>query len=46
MMHVPSGVGLGRQLDAAKLARYQAEGIRDAYLDPAHPEWFPTKPQY
>jgi glucarate dehydratase len=46
MMHVPAGVGLGRQLDAAKLARYQAEGIRDAYLDPAHPEWFPTKPQY
>jgi hypothetical protein len=45
-MQVPQKVGLGMQLNEAKLAKYKAETIREPYLDPAKPDWFPAKPQY
>jgi glucarate dehydratase len=43
---VPSGIGLGVTLNAQKLERFRTEKISQPYLDPAHPDWFPTKPQY
>ncbi|MFN0121105.1 MAG: mandelate racemase/muconate lactonizing enzyme family protein [Blastocatellia bacterium] len=46
MMPLPVDPGLGMRLDAAKLAQYHAGEIRDPYLDPASPDWFPVKPQY
>lgn len=45
-MRPPDGPGLGVALDPAKLETYRIDGIRDAYLDPERPDWFPTKPQY
>lgn len=45
-MRPPQGPGLGMQLDPRKLAHYQTDAIRDAYLDPDRRDWFPAKPQY
>lgn len=45
-MSLPVGAGLGVTLDQSKLASYRTDHIRDAYLDPDQPGWFPTKPQY
>lgn len=42
----PSGPGLGIELDEEKLRRYGTDSIRNPYLDPDRPEWFPVKPQY
>ncbi len=46
MMALPQGAGLGVALDEAKLAELATDEIRDPYLDPDQPGWFPTKPQY
>jgi L-rhamnonate dehydratase len=45
-MPVPTGAGLGVKLAAQKLQQHATETIRDPYLDPEKPDWFPTKPQY
>lgn len=45
-LRVPSGVGLGMQLNPQKLEQYRAEHIGQPYLDVDRPEWFPSKPQY
>ena len=43
---VPLGAGLGVDVDERALERYRVDAIRGAYLDPARPGWFPTKPAY
>ena len=43
---VPTGPGLGVEVDPAQLDRYRVERIAGAYLDPRRPGWFPTKPSY
>ncbi len=43
---VPTGPGLGVEVDRAQLERYRVEAITGAYLDPRRPGWFPTKPAY
>ncbi len=43
---VPTGPGLGVELDRSKLERYRVESITGAYLDPRRPGWFPTKPAF
>lgn len=45
-MRAPDGPGLGVELDAEQVARFRTEQIRNPYLDPNSPGWFPTKPQY
>ena len=45
-MRVPTGPGLGVELDAESVARHEVPAIQDTYLDPGRPDWFPTKPQY
>lgn len=45
-MPVPTGPGLGVELDLDKLARYTSEQIVDAYLDRQRPDWFSEKPAY
>jgi glucarate dehydratase len=43
---VPTGPGLGVEVNPAQLERYRVERIAGAYLDPERPGWFPTKPSY
>ena len=43
---VPMEPGLGVEVDVEKLEAYRVEEIAGAYLDPARPGWFPTKPCY
>lgn len=43
---VPMGPGLGVEVDEAALEARSVEEIAGAYLDPARPGWFPTKPSY
>lgn len=43
---VPLGPGLGVDVDLDALERYRVDEIAGAYLDPARPGWFPTKPAY
>ncbi len=43
---VPTGAGLGVEVDTAQLDRYRVERIAGAYLDPRRPGWFPVKPSY
>jgi L-rhamnonate dehydratase len=43
---VPMGPGLGVDVDLDALERYRVDEIAGAYLDPARPGWFPTKPAY
>lgn len=43
---VPSEPGLGVDVDEGALERYRVEAISGAYLDPARPGWFPTKPAF
>lgn len=45
-MSVPTSAGLGVKLDTQKLQQYATDNIREPYLDPEQPDWFPTKPQY
>ena len=45
-MPVPTGPGLGVELDLDKLARYTSVQIVDAYLDRQRPDWFSEKPAY
>ena len=43
---VPTGPGLGVELDPDALARHETAVIQTPYLDAARPGWFSTKPQY
>jgi len=43
---VPAEPGLGVEVDVEALERYRVEAISGAYLDPARPGWFPTKPAF
>lgn len=45
-MPVPTGPGLGVELDLDKLAHYRSDEIHDAYLDRERPDWFSEKPAY
>ncbi|MCC7372735.1 MAG: hypothetical protein IT306_30265 [Chloroflexi bacterium] len=45
-MPVPTGSGLGVELDLDKLAHYRTDEIHDAYLDRERPDWFSEKPAY
>ncbi|MFN8523497.1 MAG: mandelate racemase/muconate lactonizing enzyme family protein [Chloroflexota bacterium] len=45
-MTVPTGPGLGVELDLDKLAHYRTARIVDAYGDPQRPDWFTEKPAY
>lgn len=46
MMKAPAGPGLGVELDRSRLSEVETDRIRNPYLNPGRPEWFPTKPQY
>jgi L-rhamnonate dehydratase len=43
---VPQAPGLGVTPDPDRIASFAVEAIEGAYLDPARPGWFPTKPVY
>ncbi len=43
---VPTGPGLGVELDLEKLAHYRTDRIVDAYFDRERPDWFAEKPAY
>jgi glucarate dehydratase len=43
---VPTGAGLGVEVDLAQLERYRVDRVTGAYLDPRRPGWFPVKPSY
>lgn len=43
---VPMAPGLGVEVDEAALETYRVGDIAGAYLDPARPGWFPTKPAF
>lgn len=45
-MRAPEGPGLGVVLDMERIEQFRSDVIPNPYLDPARPEWFPTKPQY
>jgi glucarate dehydratase len=45
-LSVPTGPGLGVDVDLDQLERYRVDRIRGAYLDPQRPGWFPVKPAY
>ena len=42
--HVPTGPGLGVEVDPDKLETWRTESIKSAYLDPGRPDWFAEKP--
>lgn len=46
LMKAPAGPGLGVELDRQRLAAAETDHIRNPYLNPEKPQWFPTKPQY
>ncbi len=46
LMAPPSGPGLGVELSRGSVHKLGTDHIRDPYLDPTRPEWFPCKPQY
>ena len=43
---VPTGPGLGVEVNLDKLEQYKTDQIIGAYLDPDRPEWFAEKPVY
>ncbi len=43
---VPTGPGLGVEVDLAKLETYSTRRISSAYLDPGNPDWFAEKPGF
>jgi L-rhamnonate dehydratase len=43
-LDVPTGPGLGVEVDADAVERYAVDAITGAYLDPSRPGWFPMKP--
>lgn len=43
---VPTGPGLGVEVDLDKLETYRTETITSAYLDPDKPGWFAEKPAF
>jgi L-rhamnonate dehydratase len=45
-MPVPTGPGLGVELDLEKLEHYRSDRIVDAYIDRERPGWFSEKPAY
>jgi L-rhamnonate dehydratase len=45
-MPVPTGPGLGVELDEDMLNHYRSDRIVDAYFDRERPDWFTEKPAY
>ena len=43
---VPTGPGLGVEVNLDKLEQYKTDQIIGAYLDPDRPDWFAEKPVY
>ena len=43
---VPTGPGLGVEVEETALERHRVDRIEGAYLDDLRPQWFPTKPAY
>ena len=43
---VPTGPGLGVEVDLDKLETYQTDVITSAYLNPDQPDWFAEKPAF
>lgn len=43
---VPTGPGLGVEIDLEKLELYRTETITSAYLNPDKPDWFAEKPAF
>lgn len=43
---VPTGPGLGVEVDLNKLETYRTETITSPYLDPDNPDWFAEKPAF
>ena len=46
LMDVPTGPGLGVEVDLEEVKRREVAEVSGAYLDPARPDWFPQKPAY
>src|SRR5690606_31407507 len=45
-MAVPTGPGLGVEVDVAALDAHRIDKVPLAYLDERRPDWFPEKPAY
>jgi hypothetical protein len=43
---VPTGPGLGVDVDLEKLEKYKTDVITSAYLNPDQPDWFAEKPAF
>ncbi len=43
---VPTGPGLGVEVDLEKVRTYRTDRIMSAYRDPGRPDWFAEKPAY
>ncbi|WP_210405420.1 mandelate racemase/muconate lactonizing enzyme family protein [Rhodophyticola sp. CCM32] len=43
---VPTGPGLGVEVDLDKIAAYETDTITSAYLNPDKPDWFAEKPAF
>lgn len=46
LAHVPTGPGLGVEVDLEKLELYRTDEIVSAYRDPDNPDWFAEKPAH
>ena len=44
--NVPTGPGLGVEVDLEKLELYRTDEIVSAYRDPDNPDWFAEKPAH
>ena len=45
-MEVPTGAGLGVEVDLEEVRRREVSEVSGAYLDSSRPDWFPRKPAY
>jgi L-rhamnonate dehydratase len=45
-MAIPTGPGLGVEVDLDQLERYRVTRVPPAYLDSDRPDWFTVKPSY
>jgi len=43
---VPTGPGLGVEVDLGKIEKYETGAVAAAYLDPDNPDWFAEKPAF
>jgi glucarate dehydratase len=43
---VPTGPGLGVEVDLEKLEKYETDVITSPYLNPDQPDWFAEKPAF